>query len=223
MTDASERLKTAREAAGFPRAADAVERFGWSYSTYAGHENGSRGFRLDSAKRYGRAFGVLPDWLLFGSGDDEENLPVRVDPTETAPVGAKLIQAYNVQASAGFGMLVGYEEAEYTLAFPPGLMQRVTSTSPAHLAIIGVTGDSMTPDLKEDDIVMVDRTKTNIDYDGMFVIRVGEVLKVKLVNWGPGRRSVIVTSINPRYRDEEFGPEDDFEVIGRVIWTGCKV
>lgn len=63
-----ERLALAREHAGYASASDAAEAFGWSYSTYAGHENGSRGFQR-SAEKYARAFRVNLEWLLTGRGN----------------------------------------------------------------------------------------------------------------------------------------------------------
>lgn len=69
MGDAANRLKLARERAGFATAAEAAQRFGWRESTYFGHENGSRGVRPDVASRYARAFRVSSSWLLYGEGE----------------------------------------------------------------------------------------------------------------------------------------------------------
>lgn len=60
----SDRLKAARKNAGFEHAADAARAFGWTESAYRHHENGTRDFGADAAKKYGRAFKVLPGWLL---------------------------------------------------------------------------------------------------------------------------------------------------------------
>lgn len=60
----AERLRAAREKAGFETAVDAVRAFGWKESAYRHHENGTRGFGPDAAKRYGRAFKVKPGGLL---------------------------------------------------------------------------------------------------------------------------------------------------------------
>lgn len=67
MIDASTRLRLAREAAGFATAAEAAERFGWTYATYVSHENGSRGIRASMIPAYARAFKVSGAWLLDGS------------------------------------------------------------------------------------------------------------------------------------------------------------
>ncbi|RWR31338.1 XRE family transcriptional regulator [Sinirhodobacter populi] len=65
-----ERLKLARERAGFSDATEAARRFGWTVPTYRAHENGNRNFTKDGARKYGRAFRVSPEWLLLGIGDD---------------------------------------------------------------------------------------------------------------------------------------------------------
>lgn len=64
MSIKATRLKEAREKAGFESASDAARSFGWTESAYRHHENGTRGFGPDAAKKYGRAFKVKPGWLL---------------------------------------------------------------------------------------------------------------------------------------------------------------
>lgn len=63
-----ERLVAARRHAGFENATKAADALGVAYPTYAGHENGSSGFRRDTAALYARRFGVSLDWLISGRG-----------------------------------------------------------------------------------------------------------------------------------------------------------
>ncbi|HWF65227.1 MAG TPA: S24 family peptidase [Rhizomicrobium sp.] len=65
--DCAARLRQAREAAGFKSAAEAIERFRFTASTYMAHENGQNGIRVEPAQAYARAFGVDPGWLLTGA------------------------------------------------------------------------------------------------------------------------------------------------------------
>lgn len=60
----AERLRQARISAGYKKAQDAIDAFGWQAGTYRHHENGTRSFDVDAAKRYGRAFKINPGWLL---------------------------------------------------------------------------------------------------------------------------------------------------------------
>ncbi len=68
IMDMCERLKVARERAGYETAKEAAASLGVPISTYTGHENGSRGYTKNAAQRYGRKFKVAPEWLLFGTG-----------------------------------------------------------------------------------------------------------------------------------------------------------
>ncbi len=63
-----ERLVAARKHAGFETAVEAAEALGIPYPTYAGHENGSSGFRADKGELYARRFKVRFEWLMRGSG-----------------------------------------------------------------------------------------------------------------------------------------------------------
>lgn len=60
----AERLREARLGAGYSTASAAAEAFGWVAPTLISHENGTRGFDVDVALRYGRALKVNAGWLL---------------------------------------------------------------------------------------------------------------------------------------------------------------
>lgn len=66
MTDASERLRLAREKGSYSSAKSAAEAMGVPVATYIQHENGTRGFPAATAARYARFFRVKPEWLLYG-------------------------------------------------------------------------------------------------------------------------------------------------------------
>lgn len=59
-----ERLRHARQAAGFKSASAAARQFGWNEAAYRHHENGTRGYNVEQAVIYGDAFKVAPSWLL---------------------------------------------------------------------------------------------------------------------------------------------------------------
>lgn len=66
--DIHERLTAARKQAGFETAKEAADALGESYPTYAGHENGSSGFRAPKGRKYARRFKVRFEWLMNGDG-----------------------------------------------------------------------------------------------------------------------------------------------------------
>lgn len=75
-----ERLAAARRDAGYPTATAAAEALGVKEPTYLGHENGSRGFKRDSADRYARKFHVALEWLLTGKGQRDRRPLSSADP-----------------------------------------------------------------------------------------------------------------------------------------------
>ncbi len=88
MMTPGDRLKQAREAAGYRRRTAAAARAGVSYSTFGAHENGQNGISPDMADIYARAFGVDRSWLLFGDSAQGATSPL----TQT-PGGHDLVDA----------------------------------------------------------------------------------------------------------------------------------
>ncbi len=72
----SDRLRIARENAGFNSARSAALAIGVNPSTYGAHENGQNNFKPKDAEFYAAAFKVSAAWLLTGSPVTEEDLDV---------------------------------------------------------------------------------------------------------------------------------------------------
>lgn len=77
MDGKPERLRQARKK-HYRSAQEAAETFGWRVSGYRHHENGTRGFDPDQAKKYARAFRVSPAWLLGLTGDEDHDEQILV-------------------------------------------------------------------------------------------------------------------------------------------------
>lgn len=75
MTTPNERLRKAR-ARHFESAADAARALNVPVGTYAGHENGHRGFPAKRAPQYAKKFKTTPEWLLYGTGPEDVPDPV---------------------------------------------------------------------------------------------------------------------------------------------------
>jgi len=73
----SARLKELRVKRGFASARDACRAFGWNEATYRGHENGLRGFKVDAAERYARAFNSSAAFILTGETNGVPTNPIR--------------------------------------------------------------------------------------------------------------------------------------------------
>lgn len=146
------------------------------------------------------------------------------DPLAASQVAGdeEMVAVYDVAASAGHGAMVESEQVLCNLAFDRSFLRRMTSARSQDLAIIRVKGHSMEPTLLDDDHVLVDKTKKNLSYDGLFVIRFDDALHVKRVGRSAARGNVMVISDHPAYRDLDM-PKEDLDVVGRVLWVGRKV
>ncbi len=67
----SERLKEAREEAGYKFAADFATKHGIHPNTYRNHENGFRGIKTPQAEKYAKLLKVSVSWLLTGENEPE--------------------------------------------------------------------------------------------------------------------------------------------------------
>lgn len=72
MKSPAERLREARERAGYATAKQAAMAMGVPVATYVQHENGGRGYPAGRADRYGRFFRVAPEWLLYERGEIDD-------------------------------------------------------------------------------------------------------------------------------------------------------
>jgi phage repressor protein C with HTH and peptisase S24 domain len=148
-----QRLRLAREQAGFARASDAARALGIEEPTYLGHENGSRGLSR-AAARYARFFGVSLDWLIDGRGgrlcgdearvaSDAGLLPLSAPP-RNAELGGPARFGARIPA---YGQAVGGRDGEFILngnrivdILAPPSLQGVPDAYAVY-----VVGDSMEP------------------------------------------------------------------------------
>ena len=134
-----------------------------------------------------------------------------------------LVPKLAIGASAGPGASVDGEAVEGEDAFDPR-WQRDLGADPRALSIIRVEGDSMAPTLGDGDDILVDGGDAAARLrDGIYVLRMDDVLMVKRVARAPGPGRVSVISDNPHYRSWDDLPLNAIRLVGRVVWTGRRV
>ncbi|BAK68322.1 peptidase S24 family protein [Sphingobium sp. SYK-6] len=179
--------------------------------------------KLDEADRrvLARYFGV--DERMLGASD------APVAPTSPAAPARKrtgdlvIVPRFALGASAGPGALVEEERAAGVLGFDPRWL-RAIGGRPDMLSMIRVDGESMAPTLSDGDEIMVDRSD-GIDRlrDGIYVLRMDDVLMVKRVALAPRRGGFSVRSDNPLYPAWDDVDADAVSIVGRVIWAGRRL
>lgn len=168
--------------------------------------------------------GVSISWLLEGVGDqyiddileshatsggDFPMLDTKDDYVE--------IQRFNVDASAGHGSAITLEEETGQYAFKKAWLDRRGLNS-NNLSVISVAGDSMEPDLRDGDLILIDHATTSLADGNIYVVRFSDGIYVKRIQHLPGDKVHLISS-NRNYPPIEIAHPvaDGVEVVGRVV------
>ena len=131
-----------------------------------------------------------------------------------------LIPKYKARLSGGHGSFEDSDQVESNFAFRRDWINRRGTDN---FALFEVIGESMTPFICEGDVVLVDLADKDPDMivDGKtYAIREDGTVKIKrLVK--QGKKLIIRSQDILNYPDYEA--EDDFSLLGRVIWFGHVV
>ena len=171
--------------------------------------------------------GISTDWLFFGqetaapqkrAGSFDAN--VTAMPGEAgSPPDLTMLPLVAARLAAGGGSLENDGETIGHFAFQTDWLCR--KGNPDKMVLMGVTGDSMEPEIRNGDMVLVDQGKTQIYGHAFYAIGVNDEIYVKQVETLPGQR-LVLRSINPRYSPIEVDLRGDLadsvRVIGRIIW-----
>jgi len=168
---------------------------------------------LDRLMQIAAGAQVDPTWLAFGHG---ASVAADENPTEMGDYA--LVPLYDAQCSAGDGAWNENCQVLTHLAFTRYSLRKQGLT-PEHLSAIRVDGDSMEPVLEAGDTVLIDHTRTHIEGEGIYIIRLDHHLYAKRL-----QRSfdgVAIISENPAYREIQVPRDrlDELEIIGRAVWA----
>ena len=128
------------------------------------------------------------------------------------------VPRYYVAASAGGGSTIYSEQIVDNLTFKSEWVRSTLGGSPDRLAVISVTGDSMEPFLRNNDLILIDLSACTIESNSVYVLKSDGDLIVKRVQKKVDG-GVVVKSDNPAYDPESFGPESakQLVVVGRML------
>lgn len=245
MDETNSRLREARKRAKFKSARSAAERYGWSPSTYASHENGQTSpVPREAAVEYAKKFKVDVAWLLNLQGSinqPSENAPHN-DRLTTNRLGAgpdldldatAAVPEIDVRAGASYAGGFGQEEntidqqgnyvsrdvISANWGIPVPFLRDELRIQPGKAHILPVRGDSMNDALFDGDRAIINLDDRDVSQGGIFALlddNASLIIKqVELVR-GSGSRRIRCTSRNPVYAPFELDLTDPVMIIGRV-------
>ena len=222
-----ERLREARESAGFKTGTDAAKFLGVATQTYLAHENGNRDVPTDAGERYAARFKVDFAWLMTGRGEmrgkSAPGAPLHFEAATIVQVEGDTyarLPVFDIRAQAGKGALAYDGEPIGWRLFDYSWIKSVSRAPIDQLKVVEVAGDSMEPTLYKGDHVLIDLGDVALARHGLFVLRLDDSLIVKRVQKTFKTGAVRIISDNPKYDTEEIEDPDRLSVVGRVIWLG---
>ncbi|AEG13635.1 putative phage repressor (plasmid) [Shewanella baltica BA175] len=156
---------------------------------------------------------VNEGWLLYG--DTFKN-----DKIKDCGEKVTFLRYYqSVNASAGHGCLNENETySEYPV--PKSVVDKQFDKD--KLFCIECRGDSMEPVLKSGSILAVNPCQTRIDDGGLYVVKLGSELRVKILSLS--NEGITLKSFNKQYLDETVKQGDvRFSVEGKVFWFSSSL
>jgi phage repressor protein C with HTH and peptisase S24 domain len=179
--------------------------------------------------------GASTDWLFFGRGSMRPEPAtftgaVRATPSARFPLNMRkphdaeevdltLVPLVAARLAAGSGSLENGGELVGHFAFRSDWICR--RGNPEKMVLMRVTGDSMEPEIRHGDMVLIDRGKTQIFGHALYAVGVNDEIYIKEVETLPGRR-LVLRSLNARYSPIEVDLRGDLadsvRIIGRVLW-----
>lgn len=230
------RLRNARINAGYSSAADFARAAGIEEGGYRHHENGTRPLTAEAAQKY--APFLRCNWIWLYNGEDSEmpssespiSEPDMTDDDNTRALermGFALVNVYDATLSAGHGAINGQQiVVDHKLAFRLDWLRSRTSAGLDKIGILRVQGNSMEPDLRSGDMVLIDMSIRDVRRDGMYAVsyRDGDEAMVKNIRRDPRNRRLIIRSSNVSdYPEIPDVKDDDLIIWGRVLWVGRNI
>ncbi|MBC8286004.1 MAG: helix-turn-helix transcriptional regulator [Nitrospinae bacterium] len=200
-----------------------AEKMNISLPTMNHYETGKRIPGSDFLARLAKVVDCNPGWLLSGEGDMQTN--ECYTSSHPPPEGFVLVPRYNIEASAGGGSVIHSEQVVDHLAFKTDWVHKELGTDPKNLLLIHSIGDSMEPTIRSGDLLLVDRNKSRMKGDGIYLINLDDGLMVKRIEWLLDG-SVVIRGDNTVVSREQVVSSTDLEklhILGRVVWVGSKI
>jgi len=158
--------------------------------------------------RLSRALNCSIDWLLLGSGWGSEDSEQEHDELIYIP---KVLPRLN---SAGETL----EKSQKMYAFRHDWIKQ--KGNPSQMILMEVSGNSMSPEIKDGDTVLTDRSQTDIYIGKIYAVSIGQEITVRYVDRAPGK--IILRGAHHACHDIDIGIHEDStepaNILGRVLW-----
>ncbi len=166
-----------------------------------------------------RTTGINAAWLLLGSGDMFDKPAGTLAKAFGDDSGSRYTISYypDIKASAGPGYCNSEISDVEIISLPKAIINKRINTG--KIDAIRVHGDSMTPTIRENDIIFIATNMTEVYDNKIYVIRYGDEIRVKRIFKRRGEK-ILLRSDNQAFPDEEISVHDEeVAILGQVIYN----
>ncbi len=210
----SNRLRQRREQLGM-RKHELAAQVEVSLTTIQQYENGQMP-RGELAVRLAQVLDCSLDWLLAGKGHDDCLLNSVNERLTLVPMVESRLSSDGLNFELCTDCLRHY-------AFRYDFLQ--SKGNPSSMVLLRVTGDSMSPNILNNDTVLIDQSQTTTMPGHIYAICVEDMIYLKVIDAVPGK--LLLSSINSEYGTIEVNTftqaQDRLRIIGRAIWIGREI
>ncbi len=171
---------------------------------------------------------INAEWLLIGSGpilskehpENEDDSTLSSSTLEFVNLPLYEMKSENGD-SEGHLAFEDLKNPSYSLPLFNIFLDGILKEPKDQLFALRINCDSMSPDVKPNSLVLVNKQKKSISSDGIFIVRFGNVIRMKLIQKLPNNR-LHLTTVNKKYDPVEVDLDEiaDFEILGRIVWVG---
>lgn len=220
----NKRIIKLRKSKGFTQKRLA-EKLSISVPTMNHYETGKRVPGSDLLARLAKVLECNPGWLLIGEGEMQIHDGTSPRSTHTSMGDFVLVPRYNIETSDKEGSSISSEQIVDHLAFKADWVHKELDTKPENLILVHSIGDTMEPTIRSGDLILIDRSQSQVKSEGIYLINLEDGLMVKRVEWLLDD-SVVIRGDNKLVSREQILPSKELEklhILGRVVWVGSKI
>ena len=159
-----------------------------------------------------RTYGLNPGWLESGTGEPF------IKPSVAQEAEFRHIPKVKARLSAGGGSFEIGSEIEGYYAFRNQWLR--SKGNPERMVLMDIFGNSMEPELKDGDSVLIDESQKDIIAGAIFAVGVEDTILVKRIEKHPSK--LVLRSDNTDYAPIflEGADGQSVRIIGKIIWAG---
>lgn len=219
LKSAGERLRWARENAGYKTGEEAAQALSFKSVTYRSYENDQAGFSRHATK-FARAFNVPIGWLLDGGSLDlnTENGEA-LSSGSALSINVEFVKMVDIAQFVGGGTETTAAPDVSSVPFTPQLLLEYAKGTTDQLRVTKGHGDSMEPTLRREDHLMIDTSQVSVFMqDEIWALTHAGAGMIRRLRKLP-REKVAIISDNPSVSDYEVDAAE-IVVVGKVVWVG---